>query len=69
MITRSQILNTFDNLIRENPYEYLDCGEINSTRLAEDAQSELNVCTELGTSPIELEIFDLAVDYAIKWEK
>jgi len=47
---------------------YLDCGEVNCTKLAENCAYELDLYVG-DEYTIPEEVFDLAVDTAEEWEK
>lgn len=67
-VSKEKVIVFFIKEIKEFPSVYIDCGEINSTALAEVAQQRFGVMTDEGKSPIEQQIFDWAAEYAIGWE-
>jgi hypothetical protein len=48
--------------------DYMDCGELNCTRLAEDAAEHFRCKTDNGESEAEQQLYDMAVDWAQKNE-
>lgn len=55
------------NQLRLNRNDYDDCGEINSTKLAENCANELNLC-EGDEATIPEYVFDIAAELAFKEE-
>lgn len=47
--------------LRHNRAEYDDCGEVNSTKLAEDCAQEFNLYGDDPDATIPMWVFDLAV--------
>ena len=62
-MTKIDLLNYFASELDKNARSYDDCGDINATMLAENAQDHFNCMTELGDSEIEQFIFDTATEY------
>jgi hypothetical protein len=63
--TKQQVLEFFRKEMNEDPQSYMDCGEINSTLLAEEAQHHFGVMTEEAQTEIETQIFDWAAEFSI----
>lgn len=63
MKTQTEINAVLLRVFNQDPYRYMDCGELNSTLLAENTQQELDVMTDEGNSEVEQLIFDLAVKF------
>lgn len=62
-MTKLDLLNYFASELDKNARQYDDCGAINATMLAENAQDHFGVMTDLGDSEIEQFIFDTATEY------
>ena len=57
------------NYMKENLHDHIDrvCNEVNSTSLAEDAASELDLYEDDGITIPEW-VYDMATGIAIQWE-
>lgn len=50
------------------PEDYEDCGEVNTTKLAEDCAEALDLAGDDFNATIPDEVFDIAFDVARRWE-
>ena len=66
LIDKAKITSFFASEVAANPDLYFECGELNSTRLAESTQDHFGVMTDDGKTEVEELIFDLAVTFSNK---
>lgn len=67
LIDKAKIISFFASEVAANPDLYFECGELNSTRLAENTQDHFGVMTDEGKTEVEELIFDLAVTFSKKY--
>lgn len=65
--TKQQVIDFFRKEMDAVPQYYIDCGEINSTLLAESAQDHFGVMTDLAQTEIETQIFDWAAEFSLSF--
>jgi hypothetical protein len=65
-VSNAKIISFFASEVAANPDLYFECGELNSTRLAESTQDHFGVMTDEGKTDVEELIFDLAVTFSNK---
>jgi hypothetical protein len=61
--TKNQCYQYWTQEMKVNPEMYMDCGEINTTTLGENAAQHFDCMSDEGNSDIEQDIFDWAVDF------
>lgn len=68
-VSRESVYLFWQNDIAKNNADYLDCGELNTTMMGEQAAEYFGVISETGETAIEQDIFDWAVDFAVKTKR